>query len=58
MILSGPSGPKLRAEGFVASEKVGEGGPADIGRFEAIVRDRKERTRGIVRGDPGTGCGR
>ena len=50
MILSGPSGPKLRAEGFVASEKVGEGGPGDIVRFEVIARDRRERARGIVKG--------
>lgn len=29
IILSGPSGPKFIADAFVASEKVGEGGPGD-----------------------------
>lgn len=48
IILSGPSGPKLRAEAFVASEKVGEGGPGDMGRLEVVTRDRRERARCIV----------
>ena len=48
IILSGPSGSKLRAEAFVASEKVGEGGPGDMGRLEVVTRDRRERARCIV----------
>lgn len=48
IILSGPSGPKLRADGLVASEKVGEGGPGDIVRLDEIANDLRERARGIV----------
>lgn len=49
IILSGPLAPKFIADAFVASEKVGEGGPEDAARLVgAMARDRKERSRGIV----------
>ena len=48
IIFSGPFAPKFNADAFVASEKVGEGGPADaVRRVGAMAKDRGERVRGI-----------
>ena len=49
IIFSGPFAPKFNADAFVASEKVGEGGPGDAVRLVgAMARDWRERARGIV----------
>jgi len=45
MILEGPFAPKLKAEAFVASEKVGDGGPGDVG-LRGKPKDRVRRERG------------
>lgn len=41
-ILEGPWEPKLNAEAFVASEKVGDGGPIAVCRREPKDKARKE----------------
>lgn len=52
MIFSGPSDPKFIADAFVASEKVGEGGPRVelecLFAFEEMERVRSERGLGMV----------
>ena len=54
IIFSGPSDPKFIADAFVASEKVGEGGPwAGFGClliFEETERVRSERGLGMAFG--------
>jgi len=46
MIFAGPSAPKFIAEAWVASEKVGEGGPGEEAGFEEPnVSVRSERGR-------------
>ena len=51
MIFAGPFSPKLKADAFVASEKVGEGGPGEACRFACdfvvIANGRKDRDFGI-----------
>jgi len=42
MIFEGPLAPKFIAEACVASEKVGEGGPGDMVRFEPKVKVRRD----------------
>ncbi len=42
MILEGPLAPKLNAEAFVASEKVGDGGPGVVG-LRGKPKDRVRR---------------
>lgn len=53
IIFSGPSGPKFMADALVVSENVGEGGPGEVFRRLEMVRERRERARGIV---VGVGC--
>jgi hypothetical protein len=48
MILVGPLEPKLNAEAFVASEKVGDGGLGDVCRREP--KDKARRERELLRG--------
>jgi hypothetical protein len=51
MIFSGPPGPKWSAEGLVASEKVGEGGPGVELRLvipKASSRSERDLLEGIV----------
>ena len=43
IILSGPWGPKFMADALVVSEKVGDGGPGDAGRFGVMAKVRSER---------------
>lgn len=43
MIFSGPCAPKFIAEALVASEKVGEGGPAEV--FGLLTVDESDRVR-------------
>lgn len=46
MIFAGPSAPKFIAEAWVASEKVGEGGPGEeVGFEEPNASGRSERGR-------------
>ena len=47
MILEGPSGPKLRTEALVASEKVGDDGREFSAPFGDSARERSERGRGM-----------
>lgn len=50
IIFSGPLSPKFMPDAFVASENVGDGGPADVVVLGAeMVRVRRERGRGMVR---------
>ena len=48
MILEGPSGPKLRTEALVASEKVGDDGREFSAPFGDSARERSERGRGMI----------
>ncbi len=48
IILSGPSGPKLRTDALVVSVNVGDGGPGDISRLGERACVRRERTRGMA----------
>lgn len=57
MIFSGPSAPKFIAEALVASEKVGDGGPA-VDEFGLLTFAESDRVRrdlgaGIVDVDEG-----
>ena len=47
MILDGPSGPKLRTEALVASEKVGDDGREFSAPFGDSARERSERARAM-----------
>lgn len=49
MILEGPLAPKLKAEAFVTSENVGEGGPGEVCVRE-VPKARARRERGWVEG--------
>lgn len=52
IILSGPSIPKFICEAWVASDRVGEGGPGAIAvAFCLMARERSERGLGML------GCG-
>lgn len=47
IIFEGPSGPKLRTEALVASEKVGDDG-REFSRLGDSAWERRERGRGMV----------